>query len=144
MSDYCAAVSKTHFTVAIMFGGGTLPRAIVGVFIGNNFRLRPIQIEETSGASHLLLLINSDRVMNLSACQRVIPGWVGVIEVCTRILSDIQPPPPQIEMELIGMARAASEVRRAQVSPGSFHSQRIGLVGLRSCTFSIQPATFNL
>ncbi len=55
--------------------------------------------------------------MRRGAHQGVVPRGRGVVVIRARILGHVQPAPPQIQVQLVGVPRAGSETRHPQVGP---------------------------
>src|ERR1700722_7054180 len=79
--------------------------------------LRPVEPEETSGATHLVLSVHHYRVVNGGAGETVVPRRLAVIEIGTGVASDIEAVPPEIDVQLIGLERTTSVASGANESP---------------------------
>ena len=66
----------------------------------------PVQRHETAAACHLVVAIYRHGVVDASRHEWVVPEWIGVVEICARILSNVHATPPQIEMQLVHVAEA--------------------------------------
>src|SRR5690349_7408655 len=74
----------------------------------------PICPGEAGEHFHLILAVDSYRVMDCCVSQPISPTVLAAIEVGPRVTGDVYPVPPQIDVELIGMGGAGMEVCAAQ------------------------------
>ena len=66
------------------------------------------------------LMIDCHSVMNGGARESIIPRRGTVVEICSGVASEIDALPPQIDVQLIGLKRAARVIDRRESSPRNF------------------------
>src|SRR5262249_61910565 len=74
-------------------------------------RLGPIDPQETFHAGHLVVITDRHRVMDGGSFERVRPWWTCVVEICSRIASDILSAPPKVQVQLISLRRTGRITR---------------------------------
>ena len=71
--------------------------------------LGPIQPEKPPGAQHLVLSVDLNGVVDKVCRQGIIPGRSGGVAVSSGVQGNIFAVPPQVDVKLVGMGRAALE-----------------------------------
>ena len=109
--DQAALMKYAQTSVAIMLG---VDRNIHD----RSSALCPVQPQEAPGAVHLLLVVNHGRVVYTGSGKTVVPRRRGGVAVGAGVAGDIDPLPPQLNMQLVSLCRAVFISHRAYAAPG--------------------------
>src|SRR5512140_896270 len=131
--DHDPEIAGTDDGAFVRYSAGCIP--VVFRFEGGDrgpalrlpspFRGRPIEPEKPAQTAHRIGVIHGDSIVRGRPGESVVPIAAIAVQVSSRVTRDVLTLPPQVEMQLVGLAGAVRVIAAAKHRPAVRTGERV-------------------